>query len=478
MALKRILSVFLALYLCLLLIPSSVLAADTDSTATAKTTSSTTSLSAPVVSAENVASSGKVKLTWNSVKGATKYQVYRATSKSGTYSRLITTTKTSVTNTSATAGKRYYYKVRAIHSDSAASSAYSTVVSRLCDLAQPKVETSNVASSGKIKLTWKKISGASKYTVYRATSKDGKYSKLTTLTGTSFTDTTATAGKAYYYKVRAIHSDSGANSAYSKIVSRTCDLARPKVTTSLTSSGNPKLTWKEVDGAEKYRVYRANYAGEFELYKTTTKTSFTDSDTYAGEMYYYQVVAVHSNSKANSARYNASVMKTVISGDRKTIGKGSKFNLEVVGDSDGGKWSSSDTSIATVSSSGKVTGKSKGSCTIYYTLADGSKLSYKIKVVNPITLDVAYVSDASVLNDCGITFHNNTNKTVEYIEFNIKQYDYKGRRVYGIYDYFYCDWYIDPLSDLTLEYWVDDTAKTCTTYIMEVKFTDGTYWYP
>ena len=38
-----------------------------------------------------------------------------------------TTTNTSVTNTSAEAGKTYYYKVKAIHSKSAANSAYSSV---------------------------------------------------------------------------------------------------------------------------------------------------------------------------------------------------------------------------------------------------------------------------------------------------------------------------------------------------------------
>lgn len=435
-------------------------------------------LAQPKVSVTNVESSGKIKLSWKAVDGAVKYEVRRATSKSGTYSHLITTTNTSVVNTSAEAGKTYYYKVRAIHSDSSASSAYSSVVSRTCKLAQPKVTATNVESSGRIKLSWKKISGAANYAVYRATSKDGDYKKLTTLTGTSFTDTSAKAGKAYYYKVRAIAKNTDIKSAYSSIDSRTCDLPRPKVTVKLTSSGNPKLSWKEVEGAVKYRIYRENYYGEFELIKTTTKTSFTDSDTSTGERYYYQVAAVHSNSKATSARCYVSATKTSIVGTRNTIAKGSSFYLGVVGESDGGKWSSSDSTIAKVSSTGKVTGKSKGSCSIYYTLADGSKLSYKVKVVNPVTLDVAYVSDTSILNECGITFHNNTDKTIEYVEFNIKQYDYKGNRVYGIYDWFYCDWYIDPLSDLTLEYWVDDMAKTCTTYIMEVKFTDGTYWYP
>ena len=61
---------------------------------------------------------------------ADKYEVYRATSKTGTYSLLTTTTSTAVTNTKATAGKTYYYKVKAVDADkSAANSAYSVVAS-------------------------------------------------------------------------------------------------------------------------------------------------------------------------------------------------------------------------------------------------------------------------------------------------------------------------------------------------------------
>ena len=438
----------------------------------------TCDLPRPKVTATNVESSGKIKLTWNAVEGATKYEVYRATSKDGTYKRISTTASTGMTNTSAEAGTTYYYKVRAIHSNSSANSAFSSIVNRTCDLAQPKVEATNVESSGKIKLSWKKVSGAVKYEVYRATEKNGTYKRISTTTSTSLTNTSAEAGTTYYYKVRAIHSNSSANSAYSSIINRTCDLPRPNVKITLTSAGNPKMTWDAVEGATKYRIYRANPAGEFELYKTTTKTSFTDSETDPNAMYFYQVMAVHSNSSANSARKEVSIVKTIITCDRETVGRGYTIRLEVLGDGEGCKWSSSDTAIATVSSNGTVTGKKNGSCTIYCTLANGAKLSYKVKVVNPVTLETVYVSDTSILNECGIKFYNNTHKTIEYIEFNIKQYDYKGRRVYGIYDYFYCDWYIDPYDDLTLEYWVDDMAKTCVPYIMEVKFTDGTYWRP
>ena len=261
----------------------------------------TCDLAQTTVTLSNVASTGKIKISWEAVDGATKYEVYRATSKDGTYSRISTTANTSVTNTKAEAGKTYYYKVRAICDVDAAAAAYSAVKSRTCDLPRPEVTLSNVASSGKIKVSWKTIDGAVKYEVYRATSKDGTYKLVKTTTGTSFTNTSTTAGKTYYYKVKAIASKSSADSAYSEDKSRTCDLPRPDVSIAL-SSKKPKVSWDKVTGAVEYKVYRAtSKTGTYSLVKTTTSLSYRDTKATAGKTYYYKVVAVCSNTSGNSA---------------------------------------------------------------------------------------------------------------------------------------------------------------------------------
>ena len=259
------------------------------------------SLNAPTLKVSNVASTGKIKLTWSKVDGAAKYQVYRATSKSGTYSLLKTTTGTTLTNTSTTTGKTYYYKVRAVDA-SGNKSEFSSIVSRTCDLPQPKVTVSNVASSGKIKITWEKVDGATKYQVYRATSKDGTYSLLKTVTGTSLTNTSVEVGKTYYYKVKAIHSTSAANSAYSSVVSRTCDLARPTAKVALNSKGKPVISWGKVEGAVKYTLYIYDANGNLLKTSSTTGLKMTHSSAVKGTTYKYRVVAVHSNSAANSAK--------------------------------------------------------------------------------------------------------------------------------------------------------------------------------
>lgn len=261
----------------------------------------TCDLAQTTITVSNVASTGKVKISWTAVEGATKYEVYRATSKNGTYSRISTTANTSVTNTKAEAGKTYYYKVRAICDVDAAAGAYSAVKSRTCDLAQTTVTLSNVASTGKIKISWKAVEGATKYEVYRATSKDGTYSRISTTSNTSVTNTKADAGKTYYYKVRAICDVDAAAAAYSEVKSRACDLAQPSVSIAL-SSKKPKVSWDKVTGAVSYKVYRAtSKTGTYSLVKTTTSLSYRDTKATAGKTYYYKVVAVCSNTSGNSA---------------------------------------------------------------------------------------------------------------------------------------------------------------------------------
>lgn len=177
--------------------------------------SRTCDLPRPNVKVANVPKTGKIKLTWDAVDGAVKYEVYRSTSQNGTYSPMKTVLEgTSYINTSAKAGNKYYYKVKAIHSNTNANSAFSVVDSRVCDLPRPEISITR-ASSGKPKISWKKVDGAVKYKVYRSTKLGGNYSLMKTVSGTSYINANAVAGKTYYYKVVAIHSNSAANSDYS-----------------------------------------------------------------------------------------------------------------------------------------------------------------------------------------------------------------------------------------------------------------------
>ncbi len=149
-----------------------------------------------------------VKITWKKAKNAKKYQVYRATSKNGKYKLIKTTTERSFTNKKLTTGKKYYFKVRAINGKKKGSfSAKKAVTPKL-----KKVVVKTITSTAStIKLTYKKVNGAKKYQIYRATAKNGKYKLVGTTTKLSFTNKILTSEKKYFYKIRAVRSVNGKN---------------------------------------------------------------------------------------------------------------------------------------------------------------------------------------------------------------------------------------------------------------------------
>ena len=269
-------------------------------------------LPAPTVTGGSDAQ-GRPTLKWNAVSGAAKYEVYRARSRSGEYIKYSTVTGTSYTNTSYIEnGNTYYYKVRALKSDGTAG-AWSSIVAVTYKqtLSAPAVTGGNDAQ-GRPTLKWNAVSGAAKYEVYRARSKDGDYIKYSTVTGTSYTNTSYIEnGNTYYYKVRALKSD-GTAGAWSSVVSVTYKqtLSAPAVTGGNDAQGRPTLTWKAVSGAAKYEVYRARSKdGTYTKYSTTTGTAYTNSSYLtSGATYYYKVRALDAN--GNAGPYSAVVSVT------------------------------------------------------------------------------------------------------------------------------------------------------------------------
>ena len=251
-------------------------------------------------------SAGKPKIYWNAVNGAVKYWVYRSTDGE-TFSYYDMTTNTTYTNNSTAIGTTYYYKVKAVNANNAASD-YSVSKSILCKPAAPSVSINR--SNGKPKLSWKAVSGATKYWIYRST--DGKNFKyFDSTTKTSYTNSGAASGTKYYYHVKAVAVVNGKNvtSANSSTKSLLTSLAKPTVSIT-TSNGKPKISWSKVTGADKYYIYRSTDGKNFSYWDSTTKTSYVNSGAKKNTKYYYKVKAVcASNSNANSAQSAAVSIK-------------------------------------------------------------------------------------------------------------------------------------------------------------------------
>ena len=201
-----------------------------------------TPLTAPAVTGGND-SQGRPTLKWNAVTGAAKYEVYRARSQNGNYSKYSTQTSTGYTNSAyLTSGSTYYYKVRALDANGTAG-PWSDVVAVTCrlGLTAPSVTGGN-DSQGRPTLKWNAVTGAAKYEVYRARSRSGDYIKYSTVTGTSYTNTSYIEdGNTYYYKVRALKSD-GTAGAWSSIVSVT--YRKPAAATVASGKCGDSAAWK------------------------------------------------------------------------------------------------------------------------------------------------------------------------------------------------------------------------------------------
>ncbi|MGO8674134.1 MAG: choice-of-anchor tandem repeat GloVer-containing protein, partial [Capsulimonadaceae bacterium] len=249
----------------------------------------------------------QVSLSWTASLGATSYNVYRGTSSGAEGTTAIgTSTTTSFTNIGLTNGVEYYYKVAAVNAGG--TSAQSFEASATPEPPIPPAPTALVATAGnaQVSLVWPGSTGATSYSVYRATTSGAEgTTAIGTSTTTSFTNTGLTNGVEYYYKVAAV--DAGGTSAQSSEASATPDPAVPASPTGLTAAGGMaqvSLSWTAGTGATSYNVYRATSSGAegTSPIGTTTTTTYTDTGLTNGVAYYYQVAGL--NSGGTSAKSN------------------------------------------------------------------------------------------------------------------------------------------------------------------------------
>ena len=155
-------------------------------------------------------------LKWSIANGADGYQIYRSTSKKGTYKRiktLINSKKTSYTDKNIKAYTTYYYKIRC-YSNTSSGKVYGSFSDIKTKTPLAKANIKKINYTGKtVKLSWDKISTVKGYVIYRSTSENGRYRKITTVSSkkTSYTDKALTQGRVYYYKIKAYKKKSNKN---------------------------------------------------------------------------------------------------------------------------------------------------------------------------------------------------------------------------------------------------------------------------
>ena len=243
---------------------------------------------------------------WNSVGGANKYQIAKKKSgdKAFTY---FTTTSNTFTDKNVVKANTYYYQVRAVYATADNGTAYGawSPVSSVVTLAQTNASLAN--KSNGIRAQWNAVNGAARYAVYYRSSDDTKWTTAST-TNTFYPILNAKSGKLYYVQVRPVNGK--VSGKYSKVKAITF-LGRPAVTRSNASDG-VNLSWKSVDGANKYQIAKKKNGASSYIYYYSTGTAFFDRDVYGNTAYYYQVRAVYETENSGTAYGEWSAVGTIL----------------------------------------------------------------------------------------------------------------------------------------------------------------------
>ena len=245
---------------------------------------------------------GSLRLKWTGLDNVDYYEIYRNTVNDTNYPKIDEVSDaTSYIDDTVKAGTKYYYLVRPVFNDGTAGE-YSKPISGVA-LGKTNLTKIKAKSGKKITLTWKKVSKAEGYLIYRQDSSDSKFYQIGTVKSGStltYTDTVKSNNKTYTYKVQAYNTNNGRQGvgAYSSTKSAKT-LAKAKIT-GITSSNEEvlKISWKKVSGAKGYIISRSTSknSGYKKIDTVTGKTSYSDDTVKAGKTYYYKVEAYNVNS--------------------------------------------------------------------------------------------------------------------------------------------------------------------------------------
>lgn len=241
-----------------------------------------------------------IKIAWDKVEGATGYKVFKRTQGVTEWTEVssVGSDTLTVTDTDVTSGAIYEYTACAMKGDSASGLAEIQSVQYVGIVS--KVALSN--ANGGVNIKWTEVAGAEKYRVYRKVKGETKWTLLDTVGAnvTSYLDKGATTGVPNYYAIRAL-----SNNTWSAYKSYGINyIATPQVTKAVSKINTGiTLTWNEVSGAAKYRVYRASDDGKkWVLLGTVVGSSYTDKNVTLGKNYKYTLRA--ENGK-NLSGYNS-----------------------------------------------------------------------------------------------------------------------------------------------------------------------------
>lgn len=253
-----------------------------------------------------------VVFTWEGIKGAKSYRVYRQAAGEEGYtfigngsayktkdSKGKEITRYRYVDKTAESGIDYKYTVKAVDGKSYSSYKKDGVAIRRLDT--PKL-VKIVNSKQGITVSWTKVKGAAGYRVYRKTADGWKHiGTVTNLKSSAYLvrDDHAgglTNGKVNTYTVRAYYDEY--TSAYNKTGIKLLRLQEPELDGVKSTKSGVYVKWDTVTAAKGYYVYAKTGNGNWKRVGTVSgqaKNSFVDKSAKKGTTYFYTVKAYNGN---------------------------------------------------------------------------------------------------------------------------------------------------------------------------------------
>ncbi len=249
---------------------------------------------------------GGVKITWNTIEGAIKYNVYRRQGGSSSWIYVGTTTDVSFTDTKVTSGIYYVYSVRAYNNAGQYSDFVSTNTQTRKYMATPKLTTIYNHANG-LAIKWNAVAGVTEgYRVYRRGAGSIYWTYLGTTKNLYFIDSAVKNKSGEYFRYTVI-ADGGYHSKFDTTGLYLKRLANPTLKSAVSSSAGITVKWGAVSGTTGYYVYRKTANSSWVRIAAvggTNNTTYLDKTAKKGTTYTYTVRAVYGST---TSAYNSGI---------------------------------------------------------------------------------------------------------------------------------------------------------------------------
>ncbi len=240
-----------------------------------------------------------VEIKWTYSSDADGYYIYRK-NKSGNYEKIATIrdkNQTDYTDKKAYSSYKNTYTVKAYNTNGV--SRYFTKGVSAYYIPTPKLSSVKNTVSG-IKVSWKKVSTATNYNIYRKQEGENYWEHIGNVKKSRlyFIDKDVVNLEDYQYTVRAY--DKNSVSEYDTVGVGTKRVNAPKISSFKNVTTGVYLKWSRVSGATSYRIYRKIGNGDWKLIKKFNNETFkyTDTDVKSGVKYSYAVKAISSGTSS------------------------------------------------------------------------------------------------------------------------------------------------------------------------------------